>query len=345
MQWSADVTAGDWIRERLDDPWTATIHDVVPRGFEAYARVFHRATRSRPVDDAWPPLPYEKHERQWDAFGRRRPEIDTEHVRWADVAGAFGTTMHPLAQWAALVRLLGDGHPGGWQQSQAGDGWQYDAPMEGELDADAVSVVAAHLMGATTTPEAGWIGLWGGYGGLLGHHGPTPSRAFLTFASGDDVSLPAAPRDAAEGALHDRHTDMLRESLHDPLNDAFRRRMWQEGILSREISEGPRLELPGREYVLFRGGVVALADPEWFLHVPWRDRRAEEHGFAPSAHSPNLAWPDDRAWVLVSEIDWDSTIVGGSRALVDAICADERLEAALIPADARLTYDADEVNR
>jgi hypothetical protein len=48
---------------------------------------------------------------------------------------------------------------------------------------------------------------------------------------------------------------------------------------------------------------------------------------------------------MVSEIDYDSTIVAGSPALVAAICADERLEAFAIRENADLTWDADEVNR
>ena len=43
MEWTAGVDAGNWIRERVDDPWRGTIHDVVPRGFAAYARVPHRS--------------------------------------------------------------------------------------------------------------------------------------------------------------------------------------------------------------------------------------------------------------------------------------------------------------
>ena len=71
MEWTADVEAGDWIRDRLDDPWQGTIHDVVPRGFPFYTRIFHPATRSKPVGADGPPLPYEPHRRAWDAFVER----------------------------------------------------------------------------------------------------------------------------------------------------------------------------------------------------------------------------------------------------------------------------------
>ena len=97
--------------------------------------------------------------------------------------------------------------------------------------------------------------------------------------------------------------------------------------------------------MLFRGGVAELARPDWFLDVPWRDLPAEEHGFEASARSPSLVWPDDRAWVLVSEVDADSTIVGGSREVISAVTAAPGLEAFEIPAGSALIDDSDEENR
>lgn len=48
-------------------------------------------------------------------------------------------------------------------------------------------------------------------------------------------------------------------------------------------------------------------------------------GLAPT--SPSLIWPADRSWFLASEIDFDSTLVGGTKDLADAILASEELEA------------------
>ena len=59
----------------------------------------------------------------------------------------------------------------------------------------------------------------------------------------------------------------------------------------------------------------------------------------------SLLWPADRAWVLVTEIDADSTVVAGSAALIRAICADERIEALPIGEGSTLHGDADTVNR
>lgn len=323
MHWMSDTSAGDWLRERLDDPWNATMHAVVPRGFPAYARILHPAiVRSLPDR----PVPaYDDYDAMAEA--ERQALVDQfvdEPATWAETATAFGTTLHPLAQWQRIVRTPTDGD---WHTRISPDGREFSAPAEGELAPEMLASIASHLASHTTTPDAGFAALWEGRGGLVGHMGHGPSRGFYTFS--DDPN----------------HQAMLDRSIRDPLNNAFRTQTWQEGILSREISEGPRFRLPNRDYVLFHGAISAFANQDWVLDVPWRDAPAEEHGFAPSAQTPSILWPDDHAWVMVSEIDYDSTIVAGPAELVAAICADERLEAFAIPENADLTWDADEVNR
>jgi hypothetical protein len=60
--------------------------------------------------------------------------------------------------------------------------------------------------------------------------------------------------------------------------------------------------------------------------------------------TPQLWWPEDRAWVVASEIDFDSTIVATSYAGAEALLACNRLEALLVPADGRLDLDGDTIN-
>ena len=240
MEWIANPSVGDWLRERLD-PGFASMHGVVPRGYPAYARVFH------------PPL------------------VDDAPTTWAATAAAFGTTLHGLAQWQRIVRTPVDGD---WRTRIGPDGREYSAPLEGELDPEQLAAVADHLVAHTTTPDAGVAALWEGHGGLLGHFGQTPSSAFAV--SSDDP----------------HHQAMLNRSTHDPFNNVFRKPTWQEGILSRAISEGPRLQLPDREHVLFSAAPRTFADPDWVLHAAWRDVAAEERGFPPSAQSPGILWPE-----------------------------------------------------
>jgi hypothetical protein len=77
-----------------------------------------------------------------------------------------------------------------------------------------------------------------------------------------------------------------------------------------------RLRLPHRAYILLNGPIDAV-------------RRLGRAG--PPWKAPNLWWPDDRAWFVSSDIDLASTYVGGSRLCIDAILADESLEA--LPSD------------
>ena len=77
------------------------------------------------------------------------------------------------------------------------------------------------------------------------------------------------------------------------------------------VPAGPRVEIPGRSLGLYAGPIeaagVLLVFPTW--------------------QTPNLWWPDDRAWCVASEIDFCSTYVGGSLALIERVLGDERLEA------------------
>lgn len=326
MEWTADVAAGDWLCDRLDGS-SATMHRFVPYGFEAYARIFHPAHRDRPVGRPWPGVPYAAHAKEWDEFRRVQPEIDTEQVSWASAAAAFGTTMHATAQWH---RIAGPRQMEGEDGPRDAAGWRYDDPPEGDLEASVLSAGAEHLAVHTATPDQGYVAVWEGWGGLLGGLGYGASRVLLAAV---DERAPA------------RHEDFLAHAARDSFNDVFRKPTWQPGILPDDVSSGPRLGLAHRAHVLFRGGATELADPDWPVRVPWRDREPHQHGFSPTAQSPSVVWPDDHRWVLVTEVDLDSTIVAGTNELIRAIVADPRIEAAPIREGTSLTGDSDEVNR
>jgi hypothetical protein len=60
--------------------------------------------------------------------------------------------------------------------------------------------------------------------------------------------------------------------------------------------------------------------------------------------TPQLWWPEDRAWVVATEIDFDSTIVATTTAGAEALLDCEGLEALLVPADGRLDEGGDDIN-
>lgn len=74
----------------------------------------------------------------------------------------------------------------------------------------------------------------------------------------------------------------------------------------------PRVRGPfSRWYLLYRGPVAAAANFRW----------------GPAFHSPNIWWPEDRAWCVVTEIDARSTYVGGTKDLVARMLQSDQLEA------------------
>lgn len=83
---------------------------------------------------------------------------------------------------------------------------------------------------------------------------------------------------------------------------------------------------------------LKLSNPDWGYGagIGWTTARPEP--------APQLVWPQDHAWAVASEIDWDSTIVGGPRSVIDAILDDASLEAYEVSQDDDLTWDGDLIN-
>lgn len=100
-----------------------------------------------------------------------------------------------------------------------------------------------------------------------------------------------------------------------------------------DVLQGPQVRLPGREYLLFNGPLRAAVGAGW----------EPEPGFR-VPQSPNLFWPDDRSWCVATEIDFDSTLVGGSGSLIDDILSSDRLDAWPVSLTDSLTVDADRIN-
>jgi hypothetical protein len=100
------------------------------------------------------------------------------------------------------------------------------------------------------------------------------------------------------------------------------------GGLSHDILSAPTFDLPHRRYHLMVG-------PETF------DPESAVEGFL---QSPNLWWPDDRAWCVATEVDLDSTYIGCSEACRDAILRRAELEVFPIEPERGLAYDSDSVN-
>jgi hypothetical protein len=94
------------------------------------------------------------------------------------------------------------------------------------------------------------------------------------------------------------------------------------------LDTAPTFGTQGREYYLYRGTIDVVPRFDW----------------GPSFQTPNLWWPDDRAWCVATEIDFDSTLVGCSRECAGALLASSELETAEVELEDRLDVDGDTIN-
>ena len=119
------------------------VGNVIPQGFEAYARVFHPASRYFP-------------ERQ-----------ENEDVRWDQVASWTGRTVHPAMQFHSIL-----GHP---DNSSAKPEWG-SGPDYGSLDSPLIDILVNALTRFTRTPDVYyfciWEGAWHGYGATFAYLRP-----------------------------------------------------------------------------------------------------------------------------------------------------------------------------
>lgn len=104
--------------------------------------------------------------------------------------------------------------------------------------------------------------------------------------------------------------------------------------VSLEQWRGPRVEHPSaREYLLFTGPLRAALRMGWWPTPDWFE-----------AQSPNLFWPEDRAWCVGSEIDFDSTLIAGSPELTATLLRTPIFDAWPIEPTDSLTEDSDRLN-
>jgi hypothetical protein len=130
LEYVDDVTPAAWIEQRLH-PFAQDAGAIIPPGFEAYARIFHPATR-------------------------RVGEVE-QPVTWREIADANLRVHHSEMQFGAIAggsALKQGSQPGLW------DG----LPMTGTLPLDIARVLVGLLRDHTRTPETCWFAAWEGWG-------------------------------------------------------------------------------------------------------------------------------------------------------------------------------------
>jgi hypothetical protein len=118
-----DLAPAQWL-SGTDRAFGGRVDDLVPPGFPAYLRLFHRPDQGLPDCDGI--------------------------TSWRVLAERHGTVLHPEAQWSALTRGREETSP--------------DVPLTGSLDRLTLPRLAGHLARHTGTPERCHPARWEGAG-------------------------------------------------------------------------------------------------------------------------------------------------------------------------------------
>ncbi len=104
-------------------------------------------------------------------------------------------------------------------------------------------------------------------------------------------------------------------------------------VVPEDVVRGARIGFLQRDYLLLHGPAASArflgeqVTPDWFL-----------------PQSPNLFWPDDHAWCVGSDIDLDSTLIGGSAALIDQLIDSDELEVWRVHPEDVVHSEGDRIN-
>ncbi|GAA4370150.1 hypothetical protein [Paeniglutamicibacter cryotolerans] len=262
---------GQWIVDALDAEGPAgrdLVAGQVPRGFEAYARIFHPAL-----------------------------DLDGTLVPWAAIARERGTLMHGEAQFASISGISDDG------SALVEDAWDGDNPTSEGLPAPELAAAARILATHTATPERIHLGLWNGFAFIHGGDAVT-----VLVDRDPDLSVEEqAAEEARQNAEAKRpgFADAIRHGALLELGDAYRAfylfegdaadlaaPAWASGSLGDE-RRSPNLAWPwDKAWMLSSeiyedstivGGSIELvralvACPELEAHAVNADSRLDVHG-------------------------------------------------------------------
>jgi hypothetical protein len=156
--------------------------------------------------------------------------------------------------------------------------------------------VADHL-GKPLNSATHWLDLIAEYNALPIHEQDGEWDAYPSQGS-----LPAVQMEALSTALADATEEP--EACFFAVSEGW-------GDLRHEYQAGPRCAFPDRTMVLLEGSLRST--PPSMADDGYR--------------SPNLWWPSDHKWAVLTEIDWHSTFVGCSDDVAQKILAADGLEA------------------
>lgn len=225
---------------------------------------------------------------------------DKIEVRWSDVAEASGRAVHAEMQFHSIAVPV----PG----RQTGPPPWSGEPRLGVISDRQARALIGLLSRNTSAPDACCFCLWDGYASL--NRGAMAVNVFTYVGPPRFLGR----RWWQHVFIRTGWRPRFQPPLRPPTPPTYP---------GPPPPTEPRVHLPGRDYLLFKGSVGQGAG--------WED-------------GPNLWWPDDRSWCVASEIDFPYTYVGGSARLIEEILAHPLLEALPATIDQGITADSDTVN-
>jgi hypothetical protein len=186
-----------------------------------------------------------------------------------------------------------------------GVGWPGENPDEGSLAAPQLQVLCQVLARHTSAADRCWLTVWDGFGNL------------------PETWMRTAPRV--------RQPQRAYYIFERPLSEVFEFSVQVDRVGWDQEPLPPSM-----------GRLVATADA-----VP-EPGPSVEVGRQPAppvrVQSPSQWWPEDRAWCVATEIDFDSTLVAGSEELIEEITSHPELEAFAVRSTDDLTDGGDQIN-
>jgi hypothetical protein len=174
--------------------------------------------------------------------------------------------------------------------------------MEGGIQDHRLEELVRVLKAFTRTSDRCWLAAWVGWGSW----GPG-SSAVLT-------AVHEPPR-----RKRSRRKRIYRWQLGGRMRDVQR----AAAETQRKLNALPKLRTQAREYFLFTARVGDVSS------------------FAISGfpQTPNIWWPDDRAWCVATEVDGYDSYVGGSNACIEAVLSSELLRAGPMAPDRPISQE------
>ena len=254
-------------------------------------------------------------------------------------ASGVGAPPPPLLREPDGAELLKDVAPAGWIAERLWQRTRQTGTLVGRIIPEGFEAYARifHPAKQYNAAERSWSKVsWAtvaSWNGKVVH----PQMEFSPIANldplrYDDPSWGDRPEDGVLPEDECRHLlGVLKEFTSTPKRCYFA--VWEGygGFDDRLYRGAAKLDPPhlSRAYYIFRGpldGVLSFY--EWlFFH-----------------QSPNIWWPEDRAWCVATDIDFNNTFVGGSAACIERVLAHPELEALPIAIDARVDAFGDTIN-